>query len=208
MGDASTTQQINTGVTTAGALVGSAAAGGLLTTVGIAASAVPLIGAAVLAATTLIQAFHIGQGCGSSCTQSTQVVNQVIPLMQQNLAAAQAQLEENGGCLTPDEQAALVGNFDKLWNAIVQGCTQVGGPGGANCISDRQRGGKYDCFVTLRDPISAMQVCYPVAAEDTSTTGGAVDSAVDDLAGATVAGIPLLPIAAVALIAFGLMGGK
>ena len=201
MGDAQATRDINTGVTTAGALIGAAAQGGLLTTIGIAASAVPLIGAAVLGVTALVSAFHIGQGCGSTCTLSTQVVEQVIPVMQQNLAAAQAQLAQNGGCLTQQEQAQLLSNFDQLWNSIVQGCTQVGGQGGKQCIDDRKRGGKYDCFKDLRDPISAMPVC-------TAASVASADSVVGDLTSASVAGIPLLPLAAVVLIGFGLMGGS
>lgn len=119
----------------------------------------PIIGGAMAAVGALVNAFGIGNGCGTSCTQSTQVVNQVIPMMQQNLAAANAQNIANGGCLTADEQTAALSNFDQLWQTIVTQCSAIGGGGGHNCIADRQRGGKYDCFVTLRDPISALMIC-------------------------------------------------
>lgn len=168
MGGSNITQEINAGVSTAGATAG------LIATIAGASAAIPIIGPAVALVTSLISAFGVGSGCGSSCTESTQVVNQVIPLMQQNLAAAQSQLAANSGCLTIDEQAQLVANFDQLWNVIVQQCSQIGGGGGSNCITDRQRGGKYDCFVTLRDPISAMPVCATGSSQlvsDTSSTG-------------------------------------
>jgi len=148
---ATTSQQINAGLNAAA------------TTVALAVPVVgPIIGGAVAAAGALIQAFGIGNGCGGTCTASTEVVNQVIPMMQRNLLNAQQQAATNGGCLTPDEQSTCIAVFSQLWQTIVQQCGQIGGPGGHNCIADRQRGGKYDCFVTLLDPISDIPVCAGV----------------------------------------------
>lgn len=174
-GDASTTREIGTGVSVAGSA---------------ASAAVPVIGAVVAGVTLLISAFGVGKGCGASCTLSTQVVEQIIPVMQKNLAAAQTQLQANGGCLTSDEQATCLSNFDQLWQAMVNGCNQVGGAGGSQCIADRQRGGKYDCFRDLRDPISAMAVC-----DSSSAAGIAADLTSNN-------GLPLL---ALGLIAAGLL---
>ncbi len=197
MGMGGTTQDIDTGVTTAGALTAGAAQAGLLTAIGVGASAVPVIGLAVLGATVILNAFHVGQGCGSSCTQSTQVVEKIIPIMQKNLQAAKDQANQQGGCIAPEQQAQLLSNFDQLWNAIVQGCTQVGGAGGSNCISDRQRGGKYDCFKDLRDPISAIPLCAASSIVGNSS-----------LVSGTISGIPTPLLLAAGLAAFALLGGK
>lgn len=191
----STSSEINAGLDTAAAGVSLAVPG-----VG------PIIGAGLAAAGQLIQAFGIGNGCGGSCTASTQVVNQVIPMMQKNLANAQAQAVANGGCLTPDETQTCITVFSQLWNTIVQQCTQIGGPGGQNCISDRQRGGKYDCFVTLLDPISAIPVCPGVAsssgltASQIAATGVLVgSSSPGPTVGATIGSSPNLVLIAAAL---------
>ncbi len=200
MGMSGTSQDIDTGVTTAGAIAGAAAQGGLLTAIGIGASAVPVIGLAVLGATVLINAFHIGQGCGSTCTLSTQVVERIIPVMQQNLQAAKDQASQQYGCLTNEQKASLLSNFDQLWNAIVQGCTQVGGAGGSACISDRQRGGKYDCFKDLRDPISAIPLCVNGGTSSGVSSGTLLSS--------DVAGVPMPLLLAAGLAAFALLGGK
>lgn len=174
LGDQQTTQDIVTGVSTVGTAIAGAAAAGLLTGIGITAAAVPIIGPVVAGVALLLTAFHVGAGCGSSCTLSTHVVERIIPVMQQNLAAAQALLQQSGGCVAAADKAVCLKNFDDLWSAIVQGCSQVGGTGGSQCIADRQRGGKYDCFVTLRDPISEMKTCAnPPASQMASVMGWA-----------------------------------
>src|ERR1019366_4503203 len=109
--------------------------------------------------TALIGAFGIGNGCGSTCTLSTQVVNQVEPLMKQNLVAAQQQAAANSGCLTLAEAQQLEANFNALWQQVVTGCNQVGGAGGSQCISDRQPGGKYDWTSYYLTPIQQLPIC-------------------------------------------------
>lgn len=199
MGMGGVTQDIDTGVTTAGAVAGAAAQAGLLTGIGVGASAVPVIGLAVLGATVLLNAFHVGQGCGTTCIQSTQVVERILPVMNQNLQAAKDQSLQQGGCITGEQKTALLSNFDQLWNAMVQGCTQVGGAGGSQCVSDRQRGGKYDCFKDLRDPISAIPMC--VGGTSTGAESGTLLSS-------SVAGVPMPLLLAAGLAAFALLGGK
>jgi len=168
----STSQEIGSGVTTAGAAVAAGASAGLLTAVGITAAAVPIIGPIVAGVALLINAFGIGNGCGGTCTEATQVVNQIEPLMQQNLTAAQQTVQQNG-CLTSAELAQLESNFQSLWQQVLTGCGQIPAPGGTQCISDRQPGGKYDWTSYYLTPIQQMPVCA-VPAASSSTAGSAV----------------------------------
>lgn len=98
--------------------------------------AIPVIGpiAAGIAALgmTLAQVFS---GCGQSCTQATTVVNQVDPLLKQNVT-----LYLGSPTRTKSMQAAALNNFDASWASVVQACQQIGGQGGAGCLSDRQQG--------------------------------------------------------------------
>jgi hypothetical protein len=179
-------------------------------TAGIVAVAVPIIGpiigAGIAAVSAMIQAFGIGNGCGSTCSATTQVVNQIIPMMQTNLAAANAQAQANGGCLYPAEQQAAAGNFTGLWNTIVQQCTQIGGTGGKSCIADRQRGGKYDCFSQLLDPINAIPVCQPAATTAPAAVmpAGVVSATPTAATSSVIAGVPdtWLYLAAAGIVAF------
>lgn len=150
---------ISTGVSVAGTGLAAAASAGLLTSIGITAAMVPFIGPIVGGVVLAIAALGIGNGCGPTCTASTNVVNTIEPYMKQNLAAAQSQATANGGCLTSAEVTALTGTFNSLWNYVTQNCGQVGGVGGKQCIADRQRGGKLDWFNWYLDPINAYPVC-------------------------------------------------
>lgn len=153
----------------------SAAAGGIIA--GLFASGAitggvgAVIGAAVAGVTALISVLGIGNGCGQSCILTSNDANQAEAAMATNAQAAQTQLVSNGGCLTQAEQTQLLANFDNLWSALVNACNQVGGTPGANCISQRQRGGEYDYFAAHRDPISAMPVCTGVTGTLNSVTG-------------------------------------
>lgn len=162
MGDAQTPGLINAGLSIATGLgTGLASATGLL----VAGSlAVPVIGAAIAAVTLLISALGVGAGCGNTCIVASNDANKIEPLMAQNAEAAAAQAETNGGCLTADEAQQALTNFDQLWTALYNACSdpQLGDPG-KRCISERQRGGKYDYFAAHRDPISALPVCAPDA---------------------------------------------
>lgn len=136
-----------------------AASAGLLTAIGIGAQAVPIVGSIVGGIALVIGALGIGNGCGASCTASTAVVNEIEPYLQQNLQAAQQQAAANEGCLTSAEVSTLQANFNQLWNYVTQNCQKVGGPGGSQCVADRQRGGKWDWFKLYLDPINSYPVC-------------------------------------------------
>lgn len=137
----------------------------LLASIGIGASFIPLIGPIVGGIALAISALGIGNGCGPTCTASTSIVNDIEPYMKQNVQAAADQAQANGGCLTSAEVQVLIKNFNDLWNYVTSNCQKVGGVGGSQCISDRQRGGKWDWFSYYLDPINAYPVCSGVSGE-------------------------------------------
>jgi hypothetical protein len=100
---------------------------------------------------------------------STEIVNKVEPYMKQNLAAWQS-LPSNEKTLA-NQQAAL-GNFNYLWQQVINGCTGNYGSAGVACVSDRQRGGKWDWFSYYYDPIAND----PMVIANTSSSGGIISS--------------------------------
>jgi hypothetical protein len=102
-----------------------------------AANAIPVVGQAVSALLTLtgeIASFF--QGCGSSCVLAAANANKVEPLLQQNLQAYLAQPVHYQSV-----QTAALNNFNTVWNALVQACSDPSlGAAGQRCISDRQQG--------------------------------------------------------------------
>lgn len=172
---------ISTGITTAAGI--SAATGvtaGLLASIGIGAQAVPIVGTIIGGVALLIGALGVGNGCGATCTETTQIVNAIEPYMQQNVQAAQAQASANGGCLTADEQAVAIGNFQTLWSKVQSGCSQVGGQGGKQCLADRSPGGKYDWTSYYLTPIRNIPVCPSASA--TQVVASSVGTAAQSIA--------------------------
>lgn len=156
---------ISSGVSVVGGSVAAAASAGLLTTIGITAAAVPIIGPIIAGVALLIGVLGIGNGCGGTCTEATQVVNQAEPALQQNLEAAKATVAANG-CLTSAEQAQCVANFNTVWSQVESQCGQIPAPGGTQCIGDRKAGGKLDWTAMYLTPIMDMPIC------DSSNLGG------------------------------------
>lgn len=157
---------------------------GVYTGVESGAMFIPLVGPFVAAAAAIVNAFGVGGGCGPTCTQATQIVDQIEPLMRQNVAAAQQQATANGGCLLPAEMATVTQNFQILWQQVLNGCGQLPAPGGTQCIADRKPGGKYDWTAYYLAPLQAIPVCQvspPPASSSTeafpvSTPAGAATS--------------------------------
>jgi hypothetical protein len=174
---------ISTGITAGGSIAAATGATtGLLAAIGIGAQAVPIVGTIIGGIALAVSALGIGNGCGESCIASTEVVNKVEPYLQQNLAAAQQQAAQNGGCLTSDEQAQAVQTFNTVWQYVVSNCTQVGGAGGSQCIKDRQAGGKWDWFKMYLTPIQNLPVCAASSSAGiVSSVEGGVSSIASDL---------------------------
>ena len=122
-----------TGIVAGAASVGvsAAAIGGLL-----AASAVPIIGAAIAAATLIITQIIKNSGCGQTCIETSQWANQAEKALEQNIAA----YFSNSPRYVSQQTLALA-NFDAVWAQLQATCGQPGtGNAGVRCISDRQSG--------------------------------------------------------------------
>lgn len=178
--DAKTTALVTTSFTTVAstgaAIAGTAGLTTALAAIGVGSWAVPLIG-------PIIGLLALGIGAllsdpnGPLKVATTAIVNQIEPYLKQNLAAAQQQASANGGCLTSGEQAAAIGVFNTLWQKVLDACSnpQYGDPGKV-CISDRQRGGKWDWFSYYYDPIMAIPVCPDPVSSATKAVSNAVAS--------------------------------
>lgn len=178
--DAKTTSLISSGVATAGAtgaaIAGTAGMTAALAAIGVGAWAVPLVGPIIGLVALGISAL-LSDPNGPLKVATTHIVDAIKPYLEQNLAAAQQQASANGGCLTSGEQAAAIGVFNTLWQKVVDNCSnpQYGDPGKV-CISDRQRGGKWDWFSYYYDPIMSIPVCPDPVSSATKVVSNAVAS--------------------------------
>lgn len=115
----------------------------------------------------LIGALGIGSGCGQTCVTATQYANKVSELGQQNLNLYMAIPTPRPKSL----QLEALANFDSIWNALVSQCGNPAlGSAGQRCISERQRGGKYDYFSYYRDPIANDTNVYDDTVAAANTT--------------------------------------
>lgn len=100
--------------------------------------AAPFVAIAMLAAPFVINLLKkVGQGCGQTCTLTSDAANQIEEQLKANLAAYMAIPR------TASVQAAALNVFDSYWNALVQYCSQPefqSTKAGKNCIEDRQAG--------------------------------------------------------------------
>lgn len=106
--------------------------------VGSIGAAIPVAGPFIaLAATIAVAVEKIFSGCGATCTQATQYVNQaqaaLAPLFDAYMAAP---------IHYASMQAAYLNTFDQAWAYVLQNCGNPQlGTAGQNCISQRQAGG-------------------------------------------------------------------
>jgi hypothetical protein len=86
--------------------------------------------------------------------------------------------------------AAAINNFNQIWAQVVKGCSQVPPPGGTQCISDRQAGGKWDWTSYYLQPIQAIPVNSAPTAAQLAVLSAGTASAYDPT-GANAAYYPL-----------------
>lgn len=92
----------------------------------------------------------IFSGCGQTCIRATQIVNEVEPYLKRNVDEYLALPIKT---VTANQAAQDV--FNNAWQAVVNSCSDPQlGDAGKRCISDRQRGGKWDWFSYYLDPIT------------------------------------------------------
>jgi hypothetical protein len=126
-----------TGLLAAHAASTAAATGTAASILGMApALAVPVIGAAIVGVTILVTVL-LRSGCGQTCVVTSQWANEAEPLLSKNVLA----YFETPAPRTRSQQNAALNNFDVVWAALQQRCSQAGlGVAGQNCIADRQAG--------------------------------------------------------------------
>src|ERR1017187_7416309 len=112
---------------TATAIVGSiasslAASGG--TVIGLTAAtlsaAVPIIGAALAAATLLVQYLVTNSGCGITCVETSEWANQAAAALQQVMDGYFALPSPR----TATQKALAIANFNTIWAQLQQACGQ------------------------------------------------------------------------------------
>lgn len=163
MGDLSKSQiaSVASGTATTGLAAGLMAAGVVSGPVGMA-----IAGASGLVA-LIVSAFH---GCGDTCVAATKIVDQIEPYLKQNVTDYLSMATPRAKSV----QAARLNVFDSAWENVLNACGNAAlGDAGKRCISDRQRGGKWDWFSYYRDPI----------ANDTNVYDDSVSTGVSNVAG-------------------------
>lgn len=202
LGQGSTVQSIALSVPQiAGGVVAAGITSGSALGLGLSTAAIPVIGLAVAGVTLGLMALFSRKGPQQKVA-TTQIVNKVAPLWEQNLKAYQA------GPHTYSSQQQALANFDAGWKYITDNCgrPEMGDPG-KRCISERDRGGIYDGFAAWRDPIANDPTVKPDPVVDDvgnlidTVTGGAFKSSEGGGSG-------LLLLAALAIGAAFLMGGS
>ena len=123
---------------------------GLLSAAPFTGPAAPFL-AAGGAVADLLASFGIGSGCGQTCVLSSQYADKAEGILKNNVGTYL-------GLPVPRSsiaQQAALSIFDTVWNDLSAQCSNpsLGDPG-RRCISDRQRGGKFDWFGWYRDPIA------------------------------------------------------
>lgn len=132
--------------------VGGAVAGGLTlgsaAGAGWAAIAIPIVGPALTAVTLALLAKRADNARDK--VAATRIVDSIEPYLADNRDAYLS------GPRNRTAQAYALDNFDAAWGDVVAACSDpnLGDPG-RRCISERQRGGRWDWFALYRDPIAA-----------------------------------------------------
>lgn len=132
---------------------GVALAGTFVTALGIASKAawVPVVGPAVAGVTFALSLWMSRKGPAQKVA-STHIVDELEPQLQRNLEAYKA------GPRTRASQYVALATFDQafayLRSAQACGNPELGDPG-RRCISERDRGGRFDWYAAYRDPIES-----------------------------------------------------
>lgn len=132
-----------------------AGAGGTISSIGLVTANPVMIavGGLVALGASIAGALHVGEGCGPTCIQATNIVNSAEPTFKMNVTAyQQGQID----------QATALNNFNQMWLAIQQACGGIPGTAGQNCVGDRQEGACkwkdasgqcWNWFTGYRDPL-------------------------------------------------------
>ena len=118
----------------------------------LAASAVPIVGAAIAAATLIITQIIKNSGCGQTCIETSQWANQAEKGLIQNIQAYFGNSPRYAS-----QQTLALANFDAIWSQLQAICGQAGtGNAGVRCITDRQDGA-----CTWKQTATSPLLAYP-----------------------------------------------
>jgi hypothetical protein len=200
------------GVTTAGTIAtglapGVLAQGGTFLGMSQMAHIVPVIGS-IVAGVVLALTLLFNRKGPKQKVATTEIVNKVEPLLQENLAGYMA------GPRNTVSQAQALENFKAGWQYVVDNCdVPVMGNPGKLCVSDRQRGGQWDWWSYYYDPIANDPHVKELAAEEAAALaagaagGGGVTGDLAEALKGNVAGVPVPLLIAGALAAVVVMSG-
>lgn len=174
-----------------------------------AAWAIPVIGAAVAGVALALTAWFSRKGPKQKVA-TTQIVNELEPMLQQNVAAYLA------GPHTRSSQAQALANFDAVWQTLVENCRVEGyGDPGVRCVTDRQAGSCewkdqgqcWNWFSGYRDPIAndLKVVADPSLVE---TVGASVEEVLGSVIPGGIGGGGLLLVGAGILLLMTMGGSK
>jgi hypothetical protein len=191
-------------VLSAPAIAGAAISGAAAMGSAWATAAIPVIGPIIAGVTLGLTALFNRKGPKQKVA-TTQIVEAVIPKLQENMAAYFALPQHYASA-----QAQALANFDAGWQYIMDHCNipEMGDPG-QRCWQERQRGGKYDMFKDLRDPIAndPAVVPDPVVSKEVADALTLGDSAgAVNIGGLSVS--PLLLAGGLLVLALTLGGGS
>lgn len=152
-----------------GPLVGAAIAGTSLaaTIMMFSAAAGPFAPFVALAGGLIGPIASMFKGCGATCTQATKIADDSQKAAEQIFARWNAEPVKYYSI----QQAALAAMED-IWRYLSGACSSATlGAAGQRCVSERQRGGKYDFFVHYVDPIANDPNIVPDPVDESSVAG-------------------------------------
>ena len=137
---------INTSQTAISTEAENSAAIALTTAAAFGGPAAPFLLAAAGIAKVLAS-LGVGAGCGQTCIQAANIVNQAEPALQANLDQYEA------GLITQEQAQST---FNSVWQGIDVACSAIPGDPGQKCITDRQQGA-----CTWKQTTDSSALSYP-----------------------------------------------
>ena len=146
LGDAQTTSAIVTGA--GGIASATISTPAVVAALGLSTSATALIAGPIIGAIVIALVLWVNRKGPHQKVATTKIVDEAEPILAQNRDAFLA------GPKTLADKEFAIAVFNSIWTEVVGMCgqTQYGNPG-KNCVSDRQRGGRWDWAEYYLDPI-------------------------------------------------------
>ena len=149
--------------------------------------------AAGLQIAQMIGNFLVPSITGMQAQDATTIVNGLEVFAKKNLATFMAHP-------SPEAQGQAMSAFEQIWNMLIQGCSQLAGPG-TKCVNDRSPGGKWDWWAYYYDPIANYQFSTAqVTSGGTGTTSTTGTGVVDTGMGFSLSPLLLLGVAGVLIM--------